>query len=134
MGLLRDYFFNKYPYTDFHELNADWLIQATQEMLDTVDQINGWKEQHEVEYQELKQLYDDLMAGNYPESFEKSLENWIDKYGVDIIAKKIKAVHFGLTNDGYFCAFIPESWSNIHFDTVTDFNDPLYGHLMLIYD
>lgn len=134
MGILRDYFFNKYPYTDFHELNADWLIQATKEMLDTVDQINDWKVQHEAEYQELKQLYDDLLAGNYPESFKNSLINWIDKYGIDIIAQKIKTVHFGLTNDGYFCAFIPKSWSDIHFDTVTDSDDPLYGHLMLIYD
>lgn len=134
MGRLIDYFFNKYPYTDFHELNADWLISATKEMLEIVDNIDNWREQHEAEYQELKQLYDDLMAGNYPETFEQSLEDWIGKYGVDIIAKKIKRVHFGLTNDGYFCAYIPQAWSDIHFDTVTDYNDPLYGHLMLMYD
>lgn len=134
MGRLIDYFFNKYPYTDFHELNADWLISATKEMLDTVDQLDEWKTQHEAEYQELKQLYDDLMAGDYPESFVQSLEDWIGRYGIDIIANKIKAVHFGLTNDGYFCAFIPDSWSDIHFDTVTDYNDPLYGHLILMYD
>ena len=74
------------------------------------------------------------MAGNYPDTFIDSLTKWIDKNGVEIIGAKIKAVHFGLTNDGYFCAYIPESWSDIHFDTVTDYNDALYGHLMLLYD
>lgn len=134
MGRLLDLFYNKYPYTDFHELNADWLISSTKEMLKIVDELDEWKTQHEEAYEELKKLYDDLMAGIYPISFENSLKDWIDKYGIDIIAEKIKAVHFGLTNDGYFCAFIPDNWSDIQFDTVTDFDDPLYGHLMLIYD
>lgn len=134
MGRIADYFFNKWPYTDFHELNADWLINAYKTLIEEVDKLDDWKVTHEAEYQELKKLYDDLMAGNYPDSFENSLKNWIDKYGIDIIAEKIKAVHFGLTNDGYFCAFIPDNWSDIQFDTVSDFDDPLYGHLMLLYD
>lgn len=127
-------FSNEFPYTDFHELNLSWLIEKYKFLLESLKKIDGWIEEHQKEYEELKKLYDDLLAGNYPESFENSLKDWIDKYGVDIIAEKIKAVHFGLTNDGYFCAFIPDSWSDIQFDTVTDFDDSLYGHLMLIYD
>lgn len=30
-------FFNKYPYTDFHELNADWVISQTKSLLDRID-------------------------------------------------------------------------------------------------
>lgn len=30
-------FFNKYPYTDFHELNADWVINQTKSLLDRID-------------------------------------------------------------------------------------------------
>lgn len=30
-------FFNKYPYTDFHELNADWVIDQTKSLLDRID-------------------------------------------------------------------------------------------------
>lgn len=134
MGRISDYFLNKWPYTDFHELNADWLINAYKTLIEEVDKLDEWKVTHEAEYDELKKLYDDLMAGDYPDSFENSLKNWIDKYGIDIIAEKIKAVHFGLTNDGYFCAFIPDNWSDIQFDTITDFDDPLYGHLVLMYD
>lgn len=127
-------FLNGYPYTDFHELNADFLLKNYKMLLDSLHKIDGWIETHEKEYEELKALYDDLMTGDYPDTFIESLTKWIDKNGVDIIAAKIKAVHFGLTNDGYFCAYIPESWSDIHFDTVTDSNDALYGHLMLLYD
>lgn len=134
MGRLIDLFYNKYNYTDFHELNLSWLLDAVKQLLIAMDNMEEWKTQHIEEYEELKKLYDDLMAGNYPDTFIDSLTKWIDKYGVDIIAAKIKAVHFGLTNDGYFCAYIPESWSDIHFDTVTDYNDALYGHLMLLYD
>ena len=30
-------FFNKYPYTDFHELNADWLLKEMQELDEKLD-------------------------------------------------------------------------------------------------
>lgn len=30
-------FNNKYPYTDFHELNADWLLETVKDAADTVD-------------------------------------------------------------------------------------------------
>lgn len=129
-----DIFKDKWPYTDFHELNADWLIKKMKELLDRMQSIENWKDEYQETYDNLKQLYDDLMAGNFPPSFVNALTQWIDEYGIEIIAEKIKAIHFGLTNDGYFCAYIPDSWSDIQFDTVEDFDDPLYGHLILMYD
>lgn len=70
------------------------------------------------------------------------LQTWIDNFddnAEEIIKSYIQkyisgAVIFGLTNDGYFCAYIPDSWTNITFDTVSNYDDPLYGHLMLMYD
>ena len=33
-------FFNKYPYTDFHELNLDWIVEKTQDCVDTVEEMD----------------------------------------------------------------------------------------------
>ena len=37
MGILLDHFLNKYPYTDFHELNADWMIRTMMELINQVE-------------------------------------------------------------------------------------------------
>lgn len=33
-------FFNKYPYTDFHELNLDWVVEKTQDCVDAVEEMD----------------------------------------------------------------------------------------------
>ena len=43
-------------------------------------------------------------------------------------------VFFGLTLDGYFVAYIPESWTQIIFDTGAVYGTPEYGRLILSYD
>lgn len=70
------------------------------------------------------------------------VQEWIDNFDAkaDELFRQLMAdfipttVIFGLTNDGYFCAYIPPSWSEVEFDTIYDFDDPLYGHLVLKYD
>lgn len=37
-------FFNKYPYTDFHELNLDWIIESMKKLLDDYSVITDWIE------------------------------------------------------------------------------------------
>ena len=45
-------FINKYPYTDFHELNLDWLLTTYQQIVDDIKDIQDWVEQHEIDYEE----------------------------------------------------------------------------------
>ena len=134
MSRLLDIFMNKYPYTDFHELNASWLLETVKEVIIEVDSLDEWKEQHEKEYEELKSLYDDIINGDFPDSITEAFYSWMQENAIDLVGSLIKTVHFGLTNDGYFCAYIPTSWSDVQFDTIMDFDDPLYGHLVLMYD
>lgn len=45
-------FNNKYPYTDFHELNLDWLLETYQEIVDHIRILTDWMSQHKDEYEE----------------------------------------------------------------------------------
>lgn len=129
-------FNNEYPYTDFHELNLSWVIKKVKELLDHMRQIDEWKEEYQETVDKLQELYDDLISGRYPPEFVRNLKNWIVENGEDIILKLIRMVFFGLTEDGYFVAYIPDSWDDITFGTsgLDDFPAGIdFGHLTLSY-
>ena len=46
MGL----FDHRYPYTDFHELNLDYLLEHYQELVNQINTINSWISNHQIEY------------------------------------------------------------------------------------
>ena len=37
-------FYDKFPYTNFHELNLDWILTKVREIQTDIDEINAWKE------------------------------------------------------------------------------------------
>ena len=47
-------FFNKYPYTDFHELNLDWLLGDLKQLQDSYQGIIDWIENDAANFNELK--------------------------------------------------------------------------------
>ena len=129
-------FIAKYPYTDYEQLNLDWLLEKMKELIDA----------NNVNYQELQDLahrvdgfeafYDDIMAGDFPIPFKVAFDHYIAENALDILGEAAKMVFFGLTDDGYFIAFIPESWDEITFGTtgLDDFPAEIpYGHLTLSY-
>ena len=137
MGRLLDFFNHKYPYSDFHELNADWLISAYKELVAEVDVLDTWKAQHEVEYQELKEFMDQIESGVLPEAVYNNLITWLQANAFDIIGEMIKFISVGLTTDGHLLITIPEQWKDITFRvTGYDINVPVqpeFGHLCILY-
>ena len=67
------------------------------------------------------------------------VQEWINNFDTsfieEIINQYVKMVFFGLTQDGHFVAYIPDSWDEIVFSTsqYDDFTsiEPDYGHLIL---
>lgn len=43
---------NKYPYTDFHEMNLDWLLTNYQAIIDKLNETIAWCNTHQTEYEE----------------------------------------------------------------------------------
>lgn len=134
-------FWDDFPNTNFHEINLDWFLKVANYVKTTADTMNEWKAAHEKEYEELLQhvnaiqdWIDGLEDGDIPEALINGLAAWIDKNIEDLIGKNIRYVWFGLTNDGYFVAYMPESWQELWFDTVMDFQNEYYGHLLIKYD
>ena len=76
-----------------------------------------------------------------------TVQEWIDNFNYEPLLNTVKemvqkyltaGVYFTITEDGYFCVNIPESWKNIQFNTTgLDIDVPLqpeYGHLVLSYN
>ena len=74
------------------------------------------------------------------------VQEWIDSFNYEpllqtvaqMVQKYITAgVYFGLTEAGYFVAYIPKAWDKINFRTTGYDMDidlqPEYGHLVLLY-
>ena len=85
-----------------------------------------------------KELFDDIDAIKKEMNI---IQKWIDDFNIsdieEIIGECIKMVFFGLTQNGYFVAYIPDSWDDITFSTsqYDDFTTvaPDFGHLILSY-
>lgn len=44
-------FWNKYPYTDFHEMNLDWLLTTYQQIVEDIQNLQQWVTTHQGEYE-----------------------------------------------------------------------------------
>lgn len=86
------------------------------------------------EIEELKRAYDEFESGGFIDTYLDKIEEWINENMERLFAEAAKMVFFGLTLDGHFVAYIPESWSDIDFDTGMVYGSPEYGRLILRYD
>lgn len=100
-------FMNKYPYTDFHELNADYLLQrlkAVEVKLDTIKEdiesdVLAWVQQQLVPYeQQLNELITEVQ--NLERSTEETLaqydtriNNFINQVNAQIVAIRTELVN-----------------------------------------
>lgn len=82
----------------------------------------------------LEELFRQFQDSGFEDYYEKQLEKWIYDNVALLYQQLAKQVFFGLTSDGYFCAYVPDSWSDITFDTGAVYGTETYGRLILRYD
>lgn len=81
---------------------------------------------------QLQQDIEDVKNGEYVTLYLDSIINWIDANLQCLVARVVKFVCFGLSDDGHFVAYIPQSWKFLTFDTGIDYTDKdEYGHLII---
>lgn len=61
-----------------------------------------------------------IKKGDYISSYIDGLTQWINDNLVEMVSNIAKFVSFGLDDDGYFIAIIPQSWKDIEFSTNED--------------
>lgn len=127
--------FFEFPNTRTYDNDLGWLIKNVKSSNDAIAALEAWKAGAEGTISDLQKLLDDIAAGNFPAEISSAIKNWIVRNFNDIVGDMIKTVWFGLTDDGYFVAYIPESWQDVTFRT-TDYDMttelmPEFGHLVL---
>ena len=127
----------EFPHTRTYDDDLGWLIRHVKSYNDAIAALNEWKESAEIRIEDLESFYDLLRNGELPEAVAQALTDWMQKNALDLVGRLVKHVFFGLTDNGYFVAYIPENWRDLIFKT-TGYDiqleiQPQYGHLVLIY-
>lgn len=129
--------FFEFPHTRTYDSDLGWIIKTIKKVCEEVESLDEWKISHEEEYNQLKALYDSIMAGKFPPEIVTAFNKWAAANMPSLIQEMIMTVWFGITDDGYFVAYIPESWDDIIFNT-TGLDLTLagydYGHLVLSFN
>ncbi len=119
-------FGENFPYSNFHDLNLDWIIKKIKENMETED----------TQTEQIQQLQEHI----------NELQNWIDNYNPTFIEQIVREylettiatmIFVEISDAGYIIYHIPDGWENIVFHTTgLDIEleiQPQYGHLVLSY-
>ena len=108
------------------------LVEKYNVMVDATNQNSSNIADLQETVKDLQEELDKVKNGDYVSLYLDSIINWIDSNLQCLVARIVKFVCFGLTKDGHFCAYIPQSWKFLQFDTGMDYNDKeTYGHLII---
>lgn len=100
------------------------LVEVIKELGTTVEELQQDITDINTELEKIK-------SGQYVDLYLKAMEDWINNNLSTIVSGAVHMIFFGLDMDGHFCAYIPDNWNFINFDTVVNPESPLDGHLVL---
>lgn len=127
----------EFPYTDPNLYNDDWLLKRMKELLVQLGELEDWKNEWQDEYNKFMEMVEQIEAGIFPESIRNAFQKWMEKNAITLVGELVKMVFFGITETGYFVAYIPDGWDDIIFGTTGLDTFPAgveFGHLTLAFN
>ena len=129
--------FFEFPHTRTYDSDLGWLIKHVNSFDEVINTLNEWIAENEPKLEDMEALYQALISGDLPEGVQEGIEKWCRENMIDLMGEMARMIFVGITDDGYFVIYIPESWQDIIFNTTGyDINLPDYdyGHLVLSYN
>lgn len=80
---------------------------------------------------QLQKEFDQFKESGFDDYYKEQVKEWIAGNLDFVFRETAKQVFFGLTLDGYFVAYVPQSWDEIVFDTGHVYTEDTYGRLIL---
>lgn len=119
---------------DSHEERIKRLCLELQKIVDYSDYLGKNLNIDQTAIKELQDDFEKFQESGFDDYYLAQIEKWIDAHLDSLFATYSKGVYFGLTKNGYFCAYVPESWSDIQFDTGAVYGRSDYGRLILRFE
>lgn len=111
------------------------VLSVLEEVIKHLGETDANAEELKRLYYSLKEQFDEFVDGGFEEYYEALLRAWIDENAPSIVKDMLlTGVFFGLTSDGYFCAYKPSTWEDVQFDTGAIYGTEEYGRLILRYE
>ncbi len=129
-----------FPHTHFYETDLRELLHKVSTYDEAIRTLNEWIRVNGPKINDFEKFINDMQkSSTLPDGVKEALFDWASEHLVDLVGQTVKMVFFGLTDDGHFCAWIPDSWRDITFNTsdydiiLTAHPEVGFGHLILSY-
>lgn len=116
---------------DSQEQGIRQLWKVVKKLCEYADEICDQTNLNTEDIRKLYETFKDFVEHGFEKYYEQQLKQWFLDNAWKIYDRIAKQVFFGLTSDGYFCAYVPESWKEIEFDTGAIYGTEEYGRLIL---
>lgn len=128
--------FFEFPHTRTYDSDLGWLIKEYDSLKAEYDTLTDCCADVQTRLASLESLYNAIMSGDFPDEIKAAFISWMRANAIEIIGELATTVFFSI-DSGYWVADIPDSWSDIIFNTtgldITLSAEPEYGHLVLTY-
>lgn len=110
------------------------LFMLLNKLICYADMLGDVENETQERLKTLEDLFAKFMESGFNDYYAEQIEQWVKDNLAYLYGTFCKQVYFGLTLDGHFVAYIPDSFSDLIFDTGYEYGKDTYGRLILRWD